>query len=51
MRNNRKALTILGDGDMADEILKRRAAEDLGRFGGNNLQDGGNEPEEGEEEK
>lgn len=46
----RKALTILGDGDMADEILKRRAAEDLGRFDGNNPQDGGNEPEEGEEE-
>lgn len=47
----KKALTILGDGDMADEILKRRAAEDLGRFGGNNKQDGGNEPEEEEEEK
>lgn len=28
----RKALTILGDGDMADEILKRRAAEDLKKF-------------------
>lgn len=28
----RKALTILGDGDMADEVLKRRAAEDLNRF-------------------
>nr|WP_243152099.1 phage portal protein [Pseudoflavonifractor sp. 524-17] len=45
----RKTLTILGDGDMADEILKRRAADDLGRFDGNNPQDGGNEPEEGEE--
>lgn len=45
----RKALAILGDGDMADEILKRRAADDLGRFGGNNQQDGGNEPEEGED--
>lgn len=27
-----KAVTILGDPDMADEILKRKAAEDLGRF-------------------
>lgn len=45
----RKALTILGDGDMADEILKRRAAEDLGRFGGNTPQDGRNATEEGEE--
>lgn len=33
----------------AEEILKRRAADDLGRFDGNNPQDGGNEPEEGEE--
>lgn len=33
----------------AEEILKRRAAEDLGRFDGNNPQDGGNEAEEGEE--
>lgn len=30
----RKALTILGDGDMADEILNRRAAEDLNKFDG-----------------
>lgn len=32
----------------AEEILKRRAADDLGRFDGNNPQGGGNEPEEGE---
>lgn len=32
----------------AEEILKRRAADDLGRFDGNNPQDGGNDPEEGE---
>lgn len=31
----------------AEEILKRRAADDLGRFDGNNPQDGGNELEEG----
>lgn len=29
----RKLLTIWGDADMADEILKRKAADDLGRFG------------------
>lgn len=34
----------------AEEILKRKAAEELERFDGNNPQDGGNEPEEGEEE-
>ncbi len=45
----RKLLTILGDADMVEEILKELAAEDLGRFGGNNQQDGGNESEEGEE--
>lgn len=44
-----KTLTILGDADMVDDVLKRRAADDLGRFDGNNPQDGGNEPEEGEE--
>lgn len=33
----------------AEKILKRKAAEDLGRFGGNNQQNGGNESEEGEE--
>ena len=33
----------------AEEILKRRAAEDLGRFDGKNPQDGGNEAEEGKE--
>lgn len=27
-----KSLTLLGDGDLADEILRRRAAEDLERF-------------------
>ena len=30
----------------AEEILKRKAAEDLGRFNGNDPQDGGNETEE-----
>lgn len=44
-----KALTILGDADMVDDVLKRRAADDLCRFDGNNPQDGGNEAEEGEE--
>lgn len=33
----------------AEEILKRKAAEDLDRFDSNNPQSGGNEPEEGEE--
>ncbi len=33
-----KALTILGDADMVEDVLKRRAAEDLGRFDDN--QDG-----------
>lgn len=33
----------------AEEILKRRAADDFGRFDGNNPQDGGNEIEEGKE--
>lgn len=42
----RKLLTILGDADMVEEILKQLDAEDLGRFDGNNPQDGGNEPEE-----
>ena len=28
----RKLLTIWGDADMVDEILKRKSAEDLGRF-------------------
>lgn len=37
----KKALTILGDGDMAEKILKRRAAEDLNRFTPTN--DGGEE--------
>lgn len=44
-----KALTILGDADMVDDVLKRRAADDLGRFDGNNPQGGGDETEEGEE--
>lgn len=43
-----KALTIMGDADMVDDVLKRRAADDLGRFDGNNPQDGGNEAEEGD---
>lgn len=34
----KKALSIVGDGDMVEEIMKRRAAEDLGRFGENNKQ-------------
>lgn len=34
----------------AEEILKRKAADDLGRFDGNNPQDGGNEVEEGKED-
>lgn len=42
----KKALTILGDADMVDDVLKRRAAEDLGRFDGGAQQDGGNEAEE-----
>lgn len=29
----RKALTIMGDTDMADEIMRQRSAEDAGRFG------------------
>ena len=29
-----KALTIMGDPDMADEVLKRQAAENFDRFGG-----------------
>lgn len=33
----------------AEEILKRRAADDLGRFDGDTAQDGGNKAEEGEE--
>ena len=37
-----KALTILGDADMAEDLLKRRAAEDLGRF---TPDDGGEEQE------
>lgn len=28
----RKLLTILGDGDLADQVLARKAADDLGRF-------------------
>lgn len=47
----RKLLTILGDADMVEDILEQLDAEDLGRFDGNNLQDGGNEAEEGEERK
>lgn len=39
----RKALTILGDGDMADEILSRRAAEDLAKFSGADEEEDGSE--------
>lgn len=46
-----KALTILGDADMVEDVLKRRAAEDLGRFDGNNPQEGGNETEGGEKDE
>ena len=42
-----KALTILGDADMAEDLLKRRAAEDLGRFTPPN--DGGEEQEDDED--
>lgn len=35
-----KALTIMGDTDMVEEVLKRRSAEDLWRFDGNEPQDG-----------
>lgn len=42
-----KLLTCVGDADMVDEILNQLEAEDLGRFDGNNPQDGGNEVEEG----
>lgn len=40
-----KALTILGDGDMAEEILKRKAAEDLGRFNDSDSQNEANPSE------
>lgn len=39
----RKALTTLGDGDMADEILSRRAAEDLAKFSGADEEEDGSE--------
>lgn len=42
-----KALTIVGDADMVEEVLKRRAAEDLGRFNGNEPQDGMEGDEDG----
>ena len=42
----RKLLTLLGDADQVDEVLKERAAEELDRF------DGGDEPpEDGNEEE
>lgn len=28
-------MTIMGEADMVEEVLKRRTAEDLGRFDGN----------------
>ena len=38
-----KALTIMGDADMVEEVLNHRAAEDLGRFDeGENKEDGQN---------
>lgn len=45
----KKLLAILGDSDLVDDILDQLAADDLGRFDGNNPQDGGNKMEEGEE--
>jgi len=44
-----KLLTIWGDADMVQDILKAKSAEDLGRFDGSNPQDAGKESEEGEE--
>ena len=41
----RKLLTILGDADMAEEILEQLDAEDLGRFEGNEPGNGGDELE------
>lgn len=42
----RKLLTILGDADMVEDILKQLDAEDLGRFAGNDPQDGWEGPNE-----
>ena len=39
----RKLLTVLGDADMVEEILKELAAEDLGKF------DGGEDDSDGED--
>lgn len=36
-----KALTIMGDADMVDEVLKRKAADDLGRFSDGSKETGG----------
>jgi len=47
----RKTLTILGDGDMADEILKRRAAEDLDRFDDRTEENGQSVGDTGSEEQ
>lgn len=44
----RKLLTVWGDADIVDEILKQQAAEDLGRFDGNEPQDGTEVDENGE---
>lgn len=42
----RKLLTVWGDADMVDEILKQQAEEDLGRFGGDvNADENEKEPE------
>lgn len=43
----KKLLTVMGDADQYEDLMKRKAAEDLDRFDGNTPQDGGNEPEEG----
>lgn len=36
-----KALTIMGDADMVEEVLGRKAADDLGRFAGGSEETGG----------
>lgn len=46
----KKLLTILGDADQYEDIVKRKAAEDLARFYGGVSQDGIGDPEEGENE-
>ncbi len=41
----RKALTLMGDGDLADAVLERRAAEDLDRLSGGDESGGEDDPE------